>query len=127
MRERLLIAVMATCLGFLLASVTTFAYTGGNIWKIQGPEFRLGYVIGYLDAVSLAQRKDIRSMVPVRGKNFDRWVKGVDEFFANDANAGRTVPDGMYAVGEKIRQAWMLDWAQKTGRIAPSPSPSAGP
>jgi hypothetical protein len=127
MRGTFWIAVVAACLGFLLASVTTFAYTRANIWLMQGPEFRLGYVIGYLDAVSLAQRKDPRAMLPVRGKNFDRWVKGVDDFFADGANADRTVPDGMSVVGNKIRAEWAVDWARKTGEIKPSPSPSAGP
>lgn len=127
MRGQFLIAVTAACLGFLLAGVTTFAYTRANIWLMQAPEFRLGYVIGYLDAVALAQRKDPRGMVQNSGKDFDRWVKGVDDFFANGANADRTVPDGMYTVGQKIREQWLLDWARKTGEIKPSPSPSAGP
>lgn len=117
----------SACLGFLLASVITFAYTGANIWLMQPPEFRLGYVIGYLDAASLASRKDPRSSVPVKGKDFYRWVKGVDDFFANGANSDRTVPDGMYAVGKKIRDEWLADWARKTSQAKPSPGPSAGP
>lgn len=127
MRRTLLIALTAGCGGFLLAGVAAFGSTRANIWQMQGPEFRLGYVIGYLDAVALSQRKDPRASLPITGKKFDRWVQGIDAYFADTANANRTVPDAMYAVGSKIRVEWLEEWARKTGEIKPSPSPSAGP
>ena len=127
MRRTLLIALAAACGGFLIGGVTAFGATRANIWQMHGPEFHLGYVVGYLDAVVLSQRKDPRASLPMIGKNFARWVQGVDEFFADGANADRTVPDGMYAVGSKIRAEWLQDWARRTGQIKASPSPSPGP
>jgi hypothetical protein len=128
MRRTLLIALAAACGGFLLAGMTAFGATRANIWQINGPEFRQGYVVGYLEAVTLAQRKDLRVLIPVGGgKNFDRWRGEVDAYFADPANANRTVPDAMYAVGSKIRTEWLQDWARKTQQGRPSPSPSPGP
>jgi hypothetical protein len=127
MRRTVWIAFAAACGGSVVAGVGAYATTRGNIWQMNGPEFRLGYVIGYLDAVTLAQRRDQRATVPVIGKTmFDRYVKGVDAYLADPANAGRTVPDAMAAVGNKIREEWMLEWSRRTRR-SPSPSPSAGP
>lgn len=126
MRRTVTIAFLAACAGFALAQAGAFAAMRANIWQQNGPEFRLGYVVGYLEAVTLAQRGDRRSRVPVAGKNFDRYVRGIDEYFADGANADKSVPDAMAAVGDKIRRQWMDEWARKTG-MKPSPSPSAGP
>jgi len=127
MRRTMIIAVLAACAGFVLARAAAFGATKANIWQQYGPEFRLGYVIGYLDAASLASRGDRRARVAAAGKTYiNRYVKGVDDYFANGANADREVPDAMAAVGEKVRKEWMQDWARRTGMI-PSPSPSSGP
>ena len=127
MRRTVTIGLLAACVGFVLARTAAFGGLKPNIWQQSGPEFRLGYVIGYLDAAGLAARGDRRARVAVFGKTyFDRYVKGVDDYFANGANANRDVPDAIAAVAEQIRQQWMADWARKTGRI-PSPTPSSGP
>jgi hypothetical protein len=127
MRKTTLLAVAAAIGGFCLASVTAFGVTQYNIWKTYGEQFQLGYVIGYLDAVRLSQQKDRRALVPTGGgKNYDRWVREVNEYFADPANAKRSVPDAMGFVGTKIRNEWMQQWANRVRQARPSPSPSPG-
>jgi len=128
MRKTTLLAVAAAAIGgFCLASVTAFGVTQFNIWQTNGEQFQLGYIVGYLDAVTLSQRKDRRAMLPTGGgKNFDRWLREVNAYFADPANAKRSVPDAMGFVGTKIRNEWMEDWARRTRQARPSPSPSPG-
>lgn len=127
MRKMVLVATVATFTGFCFASVSAFATLRYNIWKSYGPSFQLGYIIGYLDAVSLSQHKDPRVQVPTGlGKNFDGWVKEVNEFYADPANEGRSVPDAIYTVGDRKRTEILRKWgAQRMNR--PLPSPSAKP
>src|SRR5262245_35236819 len=129
MRRRIGVAVLATCaLG--LVSVTAFGSLKQTTWRAYGDQFRLGYVTGYLEAVVLSQRKDRRIALPAgRGRqDYDRWLREIDAYFADPANARRTVPDAMAAVGDKIRRAWLENWAAKqANRAKPSPSPSPGP
>lgn len=115
--------------GFCLATATTFAAARYNIWHSSGPSFQLGYIIGYLDAVSLVQKRDLRASVPIRaGKKYDRWVDGVNAYFEDPANQKREIADGIHAVGIKIRDEWLRDWGKKaTDRAVATPVPSPAP
>jgi hypothetical protein len=127
MRKTVAVAIVAGTLGFCLASVTAFGAARLNIWRTYGEHFQLGYVIGYLDAVLLAQRKDPRASLTVQGgKDFSRWVKGVNEYFQDPANANRAVPDAMAFVGGKIREEWLRNYAERSRQAGPSPSASPG-
>jgi hypothetical protein len=113
--------------GFCLAGVPALASLGYNIWNTSGEQFQLGYVIGYIDAVALAQRKDLRMQIPTGGgKNYDRWVRDVNAFYADPKNQGRQVPDAMYDVGTRIRAEWIKNW-QRDKKPATLPSPSPAP
>jgi hypothetical protein len=127
MRRTIGVAIVAGCLGFLLATATSHAGTLLNIWRAYGENFQLGYVVGYLDAIVLAQRKDPRSAIPTQtGKNFDRWVKGVNEYFEDPAHAKKSVPDAMAFVGNQLRTQWLEEWALKLKKSRPTPQPSPG-
>ena len=127
MRRTVMIAAVAACAGFLLAQAVAFGATRANIWQQSGPEFRLGYVVGYLDAASLGMKGDRRARIASAGKGYiNRYVQGVDAYFANGANADREVPDAMAVISEKVRQEWMQDWARRT-RVVPEPTASTGP
>lgn len=127
MRRMIFVATLAMFAGFCLASVSAFASLRYNIWKTSDPSFQLGYVIGYLDAVRLAGRKDPRMMVPVgNDKNYGKWVRDVNAFYANPANENRAVPDAIYEVGSVIRNKMLQEWGLKRqGR--PVPSSTANP
>lgn len=127
MRRTILVATVATFVGFCFSSASSYAALRYNIWKTMGESFQLGYVIGYLDAAGLAQRRDMRLQVPTGGgKKFDRWVKDVNEFYANPANASRDVPDAMFDVGNRIRTQMLREWGLKRqGLPVPSPSPAS--
>jgi hypothetical protein len=61
--------------------------------------------------------------------DFQIWVKGVNEFYEDPANAKRSVPDGMAAVGQKLRDRWLKEWSEKLKKnreAAASPQPSPG-
>jgi hypothetical protein len=122
MRRMILVATLATFAGFCLANATAFASLRYNIWRKSDQNFQLGYVIGYLDAVRLAGRKDPRMMVPVgNDKNYGKWVNDVNAFYANPANENRTVPDAIYEVGSAIRTKMLQEWGLKRqGRPVPS-------
>jgi len=81
-------------------------------------------VVGYLDAVRLAQRKDFRMMIPAgNDKDYMRWVRDVNTFYGKPANETRSVPDAMYEVGSAIRTQMLREWGLKRqGRPVPSPS-----
>ncbi|MEO7437386.1 MAG: hypothetical protein ABI080_18055 [Candidatus Binatia bacterium] len=128
--------MIAAVSGFGLASVPAFGVLRSNTWLESGEPFRLGYVIGYIDAVQLAQRKDVRVQLPTGGgKNYDRWVRDVTAFYANPVNKGRGVPDAMYEVGAVVRAEWLKDFAARNaerkaaaaGEAAKAPSPSPAP
>lgn len=123
----ILVAMLAAFGGFCLANGSAFATLRYNIWRSSGEQFQLGYVVGYLDAVKLTQRKDFRMQIPVgNDKNFDRWVRDVNAFYANPANENRAVPDAMYEVGSAIRVKMLQEWGLKR-QGKPVPSASAAP
>ena len=120
-------ATLAAFGGFCLANASAFAALRYNIWQSSGESFQLGYVIGYLDAVALAQRKDFRLQVPnLNGKKFDRWVRDVNEFYKDPANQARPVPDAIYEVGSKVRDEMLKNWGlQRMGKPTPTQSPQS--
>ena len=130
MRRTIAVAIVAACLGFLVASVTSHAAALLNAWRGFGPNFQLGYVVGYLDAITLSQRKDPRAAIPTQsGMDFNIWVKGVNEFFEDPKHAKASVPDAMAHVGRKLRQRWLDEWSEKlkkNRKDQPSPQPSSG-
>jgi hypothetical protein len=127
MRNTIVVAVVAAVSGFCLASVPALGALKYNIWSQSTEQFQLGYVIGYLDAVQLAQRKDLRANVPTGGgKNYERWVRDVNVYFAEPQNQARQLPDAMYEVGMHIRAEWLKSW-QRSKQPAAVPSPSPAP
>jgi hypothetical protein len=125
MRRTMLVATLAVGAGLCLASATAFASTRLNIWRTYGEYFQLGYVVGYLDAVVLAQRHDIRAQILSGGaQDFNRWVREVNAFYEDPKNAERPVPDAMHAVGMRIGGEWLQELARKQQQGKPSPSPS---
>lgn len=123
----LLTVVLSAGLGFLVASAMAWGYAGQDAWQNYGENFQLGYVVGFLDAVSLEKRHDRRAWVPVYSKpDYERWRKLMNDYFADPANAKRPIADGMWAAG-KIFQDEMfraLEQRAKTESSAPSPAPS---
>ena len=126
MRRIFTTAVIAAAVAVLLATTTALSNTSVNIWRLYGDRFQLGYVVGYLEAVRLTQRRDQRTLIPAGGKNFDRWVRDINAYLDDPANGDRTVPDAMGFVGAKIRQETMDGWNKRNSRGRPSPSPSPG-
>ncbi len=120
----IIVATLAAFGGYCLASSSAFASLRYNVWLASGESFQLGYVIGYLDAVRLAQRKDLRMQVPAgNDKDYRRWVRAVNEFYSNPANETRSVPDAIYSVGSAVRAQMLREWGLKRqGRPVPSPS-----
>ena len=121
-------ATLAAVGGFCLASATAFGFARLNIWNAYGENFQLGYVVGYLDALGLVRRKDARTNIPTsNGKDFYRWVGGVNEFYENPANAQREVPDAMFEIGSRLQAELLKKLADRAQQPRPSPSPSAEP
>lgn len=121
----MLVATLAVGAGLGLASVTAFGSTRMNIWRTYGEYFQLGYVVGYLDAVVLAQRHDVRAQVLGGGsRDFNRWVREVNAFYEDPKNAERPVPDAMHVVAMRMRDEWLQELARKKQQGKPSPSPS---
>jgi hypothetical protein len=125
MRKMIVVATVAAVGGFCLASATAFAALRYNIWQASSEQFQLGYVIGYLDAAALAQKRDSRARIaPGPGKNYDLWVKGVNAFYENPANQSRSVADAMADFGTKMREDLLREWGRKRMGLPPaSPSP----
>jgi hypothetical protein len=106
-----------------MAAATASAYTKLAAWRTYGESFQLGYVVGYLDAVSLAKRSDMRALsIPSGGRaNHARWRAMVNEFYADPANEKRSVPDAMAAAGKRVFEEMMKS------RQGPGPTPMASP
>lgn len=126
MRSILTTAMVAAGAVVLVVATTALGDTGLNIWRVYGDRFQLGYVVGYLEAVRLAQRRDPRALIPAKGKNFDRWLEDVNAYFEDPAHANSTVPDAMGFVGNQIRKEQMGAWSKRNKGVGPSPSPSPG-
>lgn len=107
----------------MLATAMAWGYAMQDAWRGYGDNFQLGYVVGFLDAVSLEKRHDQRAWVPVYARpDYERWRKLMNEYFADPKNANRPIADGMAAAG-KIQQEETLK-ALEQRRLSPSPAPS---
>lgn len=120
----IIVATLAAFGGFCLASGGALASLRYNVWRAYDQTFQLGYVIGYLDAVRLAQRKDPRVMIPVgNDKDYVRWVRQVNAFYSDPKNESRPIPDAISEIGGAIRNQMLREWGRKRqGRPVPSPS-----
>lgn len=129
LRRALVIAALAGCGGFCLAGARAFAYTMLNAWRGYGEQFQLGYVVGYLDAVTLSKRHDPRSFIAVgRKAQYARWRDMVNAYFADPANANRPVPDAMAAVGAQLLAEQTKAWNEQRQRRSPAAgAPSTTP
>jgi hypothetical protein len=125
-RRTIVIAALAACGGFCLASATAQGGIKLRAWREFGELFQLGYVVGYIDAASLAKRHDMRVYgVPTGGKvDYELWRSRVNEFFADPAHANAQVPDAMRVVGKKFQDEILKN--RREARV-PSPSPAASP
>ena len=121
---------LAVLAGLVLGSAAAHGYARLNAWRAHGEKFQLGYIVGYLDAIALAKRKDRRAWVPAGGRpDYDRWLREVNEFFADPKNENRPVPDAMLVVGERI-QAEIMEAYQKRRRerfAARTPAATSSP
>jgi hypothetical protein len=121
----ILVATLAALGGFSLATATSFASLRYPVWKASSPQFKLGYVIGYLDSVALRQRSDARGSIPIPpGKDYAPWVRGVDAYFDDPANQHRTIPDAMWQVGTDMRTELLREGGRKRMGLKPSPKPT---
>jgi hypothetical protein len=128
MRKTILVACLAALGGFCVASATAFAAARYNMWKSGGDNFRLGYVIGYVDAVALSQRHDERASIPTRGgKSYDRWITGVNAYFEKPENQSREIADAIYSVGQTMRDEYLRQWGKGLGGLKPLTTPAPTP
>ena len=118
--------MIAGIVGFLLASASAWATLRYNVWKQYGDMFQLGYVIGYFDAVDLMKKKDVRVQIPnLAGKDFRKWVKDVNAFYADPSHENQAVPEAIYAIGSRARDDMLRQWGlQRQGLTVPTPSPA---
>ena len=134
MRRTLLLAVTCWTIGFCSSTAAAFGYTTLSAWRDLGDYFQMGYVVGYLDAVTVCKRRDVRRCyVPTGGKKtrYEMWRERINEFYADPANAKKQLPDAMGAVGAKLAQE-ILERntrlpAEQTPRGARSPAESSSP
>lgn len=130
-RRSTVVPALAFAAGLCLAGATAWGYALLNAWRAHGAEFQLGYVVGYLDGVEICKSRDVRSAIPSRGRlQYERWRQGVNEYFADPANAKRSVPDAMKWIGDQIQkeklEAMNRRWLEKArSKASPSPSPGA--
>ncbi len=132
-RSIAVVAAVAWCGGFLTATVPALAYTKLNAWRAYGETFQLGYVVGFLDAVTLWKRRDPRgATIPIGGKqNFELWRSRVNDYFADPENEKRTIPDAMGSIGSKLTMERLKAYNERaaaTPGAAPTPAePAAAP
>jgi hypothetical protein len=128
MRRTMAIAALAWCLGMCTAATLGWGYAMLDAWRGYGDQFQTGYIVGFFDAVTLAKRQDQRVWaVPAFSKpNYERWRGLVNDYFADPANAKRSVPDAMAAVGKEEQKRVMEEYKARR-RAAMSPSPGSSP
>ena len=126
MRRTLAVAALAACGGFCLASATALGGVRLDVWRDFGEKFQIGYIIGYLDAASLAKRHDMRVLgIPTGGKaNFERWRAMVNEFYVDPAHANARLSEAMGAVGKRLQEEMLKAGRERT---AQRPLPGASP
>jgi len=116
--------VLAGCAGFCVASVTAFGHAKLNVWREFGEKFQLGYIVGYLDGVNLAQHHDERAFVPTGGRpDYERWRDMVNAFYDDPKNEKLPIPNAMASVGATIQAELLQKWRERRKHPAPSTSP----
>ncbi|HEY2388137.1 MAG TPA: hypothetical protein VGK30_14335 [Candidatus Binatia bacterium] len=126
-RRTITVAVLAGALGFGLASTMAWGYAMLDAWNGYGETFQLGYVVGYIDAVTLEKRHDMRVWIPVYNKpDYELWRKRVNDFFADPANAKKPIANGMAAAGKIFQDETLkaLKDMREQDKLSPSPAPS---
>jgi len=126
-RRTILTAAVAACIGLSMATAVAWGYAKLDAWRGFGENFQLGYVVGFLDAVSLEKRHDRRAFVPVYAKpDYERWRKLMNDYFADPANANRPIADGMAAAGKIFQDEMFKALKDRADRLrsAPRPAPS---
>ncbi len=130
-RRAVVIAGLSGCVGFCLASTLAFGYAKLDAWRGYGENFQLGYVVGYLDAVALSKRHDLRAWLPIYSKpNYERWRAMMNDYFADPANADRSLPDGMGAAGKIVQDEILKAYKERSKQgssASPSPDPGSHP
>ncbi len=114
--------------GLCMAAGAAYGYALLDAWRAYGENFQLGYVVGYLDAAQLAARHDKRAAVMVGTSGppqYERWRALVNDFFADPANAKRSVPDGMEAAANVFRAEFGKAFNERLRATQPRPTPGA--
>lgn len=123
MRRTLVTVALAWCAGLCTAAGAAHGFALLDAWQAYGEQFQLGYVVGYIDAVTLAKRHDQRVYaIPTGGMpKYELWRSRVNDFFADPANAKRSVPDAMAAAGKIFQDEFLKAWAEHKKKATPAP------
>ncbi len=130
MRRMIVALALGWGAGLLMAAGAAHGYALLNAWRGFGESFQLGYVVGYLDAVVLSSRHDDRVYIfTSTGVSYERWRQLVNDYFADPANAKRSLPDGMAAAAKVLRAEWAQRYEEqkKKSRSAASPAAPGSP
>lgn len=130
MRRMIWTTALAWVAGFCMATSVAFGYALLDAWRGFGADFQLGYVVGYLDAAKLQQRRDERAWgIPSGGQvNYERWRDLVNAYFEDPAHAKKSVPDAIAFIAGNLREERMKAYAARRRLLtSPSPAPSLMP
>jgi hypothetical protein len=130
MRRMIWTTALAWVAGFCMATSIAFGYALLDAWRGFGADFQLGYIVGYLDAAKLQQRRDARaSGIPSeRQVNYERWRDLVNAYFEDPAHAKKSVPDAIAAIADNLREEKMKAYSARPRLLtSPSPAPSLTP
>jgi hypothetical protein len=125
------VAIVAWCLGMSMSATLSWGLAMLDAWRGYGDQFQTGYVVGFLDAVTLAKRHDQRvyAVPGIQKPNYERWRRMVNDYNEEPANAKRPLPDAFAAVGKAEQQRMMEDYMrrQKEPTASPDTSPGSSP
>lgn len=130
MRRMIWTTALAWVAGFCMATSVAFGYMLLDAWRGMGADFQLGYVVGYLDAAKLQQRRDMRAWAIPTGKqiSYERWRDLVNAYFEDPAHAKMSVPDAIAAIADNFREERTNAYAARRRLLtSPSPAPSLTP
>jgi hypothetical protein len=124
-----IVAGLAWCGGFLMASAPAFGYAKLNAWRSFGENFQLGYVVGFVDGITLWKRSDRRgASFPIGGKpNYELLRDKVNEFFADPANANRALVDAMAVIGAQMSLERLNAFKERAARTPGAASSPGAP
>ena len=123
--------VIGVLLGTLVSGSAAFGYAMLNAWRDFGPDFQLGYVVGYFDGVTLGKRHDTRGYVSWLKIPYERWRDEVNKYYQDETHKRDPLPTAMHEVyvrfvTEKypeIGRRWRMLMPRKPG---PAPTPAGG-